>query len=259
MAFITNLKFAYDNILNSLFLKRKKVYILCYHSISNDNTIIDVKIEEFKKQVEYLSRKYDFITLSKAVDHIAGNKLPKNPSVAITFDDGYADLLTNALPILKKYNAPATIFFIADKDRANRAELENNKELLNVSDLSEFLEAGWEIGCHTMTHPNLISVPNSDLKAEITEARNLLSKLLKNSVDFFAYPKGLYNKHVLEECREANFYAAFTVEHKLIPKDCDLLTIPRISIDRTHSVWKFKLMFYSPIQLYLKLKSFKQI
>ncbi|MDD2807153.1 MAG: polysaccharide deacetylase family protein [Patescibacteria group bacterium] len=259
MKLLNSLQFAFSNAVSGLLSKPKKVYILCYHSISNDDTIIDVKIDEFKKQIEYLSKKYDFIGLSEAVDYISGNRSPENPSIAITFDDGYSDLLTNALPILKKYNAPATIFFIAEPKQANRSELENNKKLLTPKYLKKFTDLGWEIGCHTLTHQNLIKISKKDLKNEIAVAKKMISNVLKNEVNFFAYPKGLYNQDVIDECKKARFQAAFTVDHKLIPDNCDLLKIPRISIDRTHSMWKFKLMFYPQAQFYLRIKSLNKI
>jgi peptidoglycan/xylan/chitin deacetylase (PgdA/CDA1 family) len=93
--------------------------ILFYHSISeNSDRRIDPSIvvspAHFDEQVRYLTSHTQVIALETFVDGVKNGKpLPQN-SVIITFDDGYRDNLTNALPILKKYNAPATFFIATD-------------------------------------------------------------------------------------------------------------------------------------------------
>jgi peptidoglycan/xylan/chitin deacetylase (PgdA/CDA1 family) len=71
-----------------------------------------IPVEMFEEQIEFLSRKYDVITLRQAVDALTSAKSLKNTAV-ITFDDGYSNNFTLALPILEKYHAPATVFVTA--------------------------------------------------------------------------------------------------------------------------------------------------
>lgn len=86
--------------------------ILGYHRVANvthDGYGNCVTPEHFNEQMEILHRYAHPISLSKLVEHLKnGSLLPK--SVAVTFDDGYADNLYNAKPILEKYNVPATVF-----------------------------------------------------------------------------------------------------------------------------------------------------
>lgn len=92
--------------------------ILMYHMISNHIkgakfNSLRVSPSMFEKQIAYLSSNgWSFYTMSE----IAQKKetLP-NKSIAITFDDGYEDNFTNALPILEKYNAKATIYLVVDR------------------------------------------------------------------------------------------------------------------------------------------------
>ncbi len=104
--------------------------ILCYHRINNDShsylqllgkhfriedseysrIIPSTKVENFEKQMRYLSRFYHPVPLEDIVQHIRNGTSPPPKSVAITFDDGYRDNYDNAYPILKKYGIPATIF-----------------------------------------------------------------------------------------------------------------------------------------------------
>jgi len=71
-----------------------------------------LKPEWLNEHLAYLTRHYEIIPLNRLVDClITGNKVPKN-SVVLTFDDGFRDNMTNAFPILQKYNVPATIFVV---------------------------------------------------------------------------------------------------------------------------------------------------
>lgn len=98
-----------------LFRKRGTV-ILLYHSISPDSDtciIADNKVspENFEKQMRYIAKRKKVISLATFLDCIGKNKQPKD-RIVITFDDGYRDNCEIAVPILKKYDLPAT-FFIA--------------------------------------------------------------------------------------------------------------------------------------------------
>jgi peptidoglycan/xylan/chitin deacetylase (PgdA/CDA1 family) len=98
----------------SRFLNRDKLLILAYHGITKKNYEINpwiqIPLDAFEKQILYLKQRYSIIPLERAAEIIRnGKRLPKNPAV-ITFDDGYKNNYTVALPILEKYSVPATIF-----------------------------------------------------------------------------------------------------------------------------------------------------
>jgi peptidoglycan/xylan/chitin deacetylase (PgdA/CDA1 family) len=93
-------------------IEMQKVLILCYHRVNDDNHsyLRPAKVEDFERQMQYLSRVYNPVSLEQIVQHLQDGTplLPK--SIAITFDDGYRDNYENAYPILKRYSIPATIF-----------------------------------------------------------------------------------------------------------------------------------------------------
>lgn len=66
-------------------------------------------IDEFKRRIEYLYRHYRFISLRQALDYREKGNCPAN-CVVLTFDDGYKCLYKKALPVLRKYKIPATVF-----------------------------------------------------------------------------------------------------------------------------------------------------
>ncbi|MGQ0793017.1 MAG: polysaccharide deacetylase family protein [Deltaproteobacteria bacterium] len=85
--------------------------ILYYHRVNSeaDPYFEATPTDVFEEQIKYLSREYRILPLDELAALAGENKTPKN-SIAITFDDGYRDNLTDAYPILKRYSAPATIF-----------------------------------------------------------------------------------------------------------------------------------------------------
>ncbi len=95
-------------------LLKNPLSILIYHRVLPDYDPMrptEITAEAFEKQMSLLSRLFNVIPLSTAITQLQQNSLPPQ-AVCITFDDGYADNYTTALPILKKYDFNAT-FFIA--------------------------------------------------------------------------------------------------------------------------------------------------
>gem|GEM_PF-1176032 len=98
-------------------LNRNKMLILGYHGLTSNRYDIPpvtlLHVEHFERQIQHITRHYNVISLRRAAEHIAsGENFPNNTAV-ITFDDGYRNNLTLALPILEKYGAPATVFVTA--------------------------------------------------------------------------------------------------------------------------------------------------
>jgi hypothetical protein len=106
-------------------IRRDTAIILMYHSINDPSVNLIytpniVSLENFEKQVMYLASKKRVISLEELVTNIQkGIKFPKG-CVVITFDDGYKDNYTNAYPILKEYNLPATFFLATDYIGSNK-------------------------------------------------------------------------------------------------------------------------------------------
>ena len=97
-------------------LSAHRLRILCYHGICEDALVSEpwmphffVACSAFEEQLEYLKRKACVLPLSEAADLLKQNKLPAR-AVSITFDDGYANNLHLAAPLLARFDTPATIF-----------------------------------------------------------------------------------------------------------------------------------------------------
>ena len=129
--------------------------VLMYHSISSDNNIISVSVTNFKKQMKLMSLLgYKGYSLNKINSKTAKKK------IIITFDDGYENIFTEAMPILKKFNFSATCFIVNKKigyfnDWDKNQKNFKKKKLMNKKQINTWINNGFEVGSHTMNHYNL--------------------------------------------------------------------------------------------------------
>lgn len=158
--------------------------ILTYHSIGHRRYEMNVTPEAFAAQIAWLADHVPLISLEAAA---AGA-----PGVAITFDDGYRDNLTNAWPILARHRCPATLFIVS-AHLGSTLPFEREPEsgaLLSASELCELAGYGMVIGGHTRHHPRLSTLSAEAQQMEIAGCRSDLEQILGQTVWAFAYPYG---------------------------------------------------------------------
>jgi len=229
--------------------------ILMYHMIRNPIkgakfNSLRVSPEMFEKQLRYLSDNgWHFFTMSELVD--LKNQLPEK-SIALTFDDGYQDNFTNALPILKKYKAKATIYLVVDrhnrewsskrKKKNNSGELMAEPKLLDdqVKDLLK--SALVEIGSHTVTHDNLPLVSEEQKHEEIVGSKKQIEELFDTKCQSFCYPFGMYDETDLKLVGQADYSNATTVEKGIDNiEQANLFRLKRITISGKDNLYTFLL------------------
>jgi len=88
--------------------------ILCYHGVARQSSLPyngrHITSHVFEKHLQYYRQHFDIISLDDVFARVGDRRPAKRPTLAITFDDGYLNNLTEALPLLTKYEAPATVF-----------------------------------------------------------------------------------------------------------------------------------------------------
>jgi len=90
--------------------------ILLYHRVADlesDPQLLSVSMDNFREQMQFLKTRFTLLSLSELPERIKDRSVPDN-SVVITFDDGYADNLYNAKPVLQEFNIPATVFVTSE-------------------------------------------------------------------------------------------------------------------------------------------------
>lgn len=222
---------------------KTKIFILCYHGIGEDNWAFSVNKKTFEKQINYLkSQKIEFITLSDIEKFLNGEKKITKPSVVITFDDGYKDIL-EVSNFLKKKNIKPTLFLLSNTKNANRKELANERPFLSKKEILYLKKNGWELGSHTATHSDMFGLNAQQIEKEVIESKRSLEKELGIQIPYIAYPKGRYTHQILNAVKKADYKLGVSMDDGFISKIINKYTIPRIGVDRTHSIAEFKTLF----------------
>jgi len=219
-----------------LFPCQKGISVLMYHSIAYNDVFFTVRPGEFEKQINYLKDNgYYIISLTELVNILESNESLPKKTVILTFDDGYQDNYTNAFPILKKHNFPATIFLITGLIGQKINNSQNiSLKALNWNEIQEMHNSGLiDFQSHTVNH-------QESNKEEIVNSKKEIEERLNKKCKFFAYPRGLYNNEIIDILKENKFKAARTVENGKVKKGDDLFKLKRISINSTTSFIQFK-------------------
>ncbi len=199
---------------------------LYYHSIFEKEKL------SFEKQMNLISQKCEVIP-SDYSDKLDSNKLYS----IITFDDGFENLIYNAVPILKKHNFPFTIFFISGYF-GKKPEWEfdgyhpdQNERIMTIEQMNNLPPKLITIGSHTVSHNKLTSCIEEDLVYELEESKKQLENLSKQKVETIAFPNGEYNNFIIQKSLAAGYKRVFTIEPKLALKTKDEKVTGRISVN----------------------------
>lgn len=214
------------------------VPILLYHHVNDDPQIsrYAVKIEAFKQQMELLkSEGFTAITTAELASVLRdGGSLPVHP-VVITFDDGNADIYQNAFPIMQALGFRAVIYVVN-----NRID---SQGFLSANQLKELSAAGWEIGSHSMSHPDLSKC--DDLNFEIYQSRIHLQEIIGVPVLSFAYPYAKTDTRVFAKMGRYGYLAAVCVSPSNQHMVQNIYCLPRREVKQTFSIDQFLKLIYS--------------
>ncbi len=219
---------------------KKKIPILMYHSISDDANVkfkqFTVPLTLFADQMSYLHNSgYRTVNITQCLD-ILYQDFPTLPDkiVVLTFDDGFSDFYTEALPVLKKYNFTATIYittgFIDKTSTWLQREGEPGRQMLTWAQVVEISRSGIECGAHTHHHPQLDTLPIAIAKNEIVQSKELLEHYLNQDVLSFAYPFGYSTAAVRQAVRDAGYTSACAVKHDMTSEHTDPFALARFMV-----------------------------
>ena len=119
----------------------------------------------------------------------------ESAAIALTFDDGFENFLTEAFPLLDEYHLPATVFLVTGycgrtNDWPSQPRQFGGKRLLAWPQIEELHRAGIELGAHTVNHPDLTAVSCGAARAEILDSKKQIEDRIGATVTSFAYPFG---------------------------------------------------------------------
>lgn len=151
-----------------------------------------------------------------------GPGLPDKP-VVISFDDGYLSQYAHARPTLRALGWPG-VLNLEGKNIDPKVGLSRRQ-------VRGLIAAGWEIDAHSMTHPDLPTVGDAQLKAELVGSRKIIQKLFKVPVNFFCYPAGKNDARVQAATKAAGYLGATTVDPGIASKKDNPYALPRVRVN----------------------------
>jgi peptidoglycan/xylan/chitin deacetylase (PgdA/CDA1 family) len=144
------------------------------------------------------------LTLTDALDALrTGTALPPR-SVILTFDDGYTNFATRATPVMVQDGLVGTVFVVSGFIGRNG--------YMTAAQVQQVAAEGMVIGCHTVSHVALASVPLSFAQQQIDVAHSQLEALLGTRITDFAYPYGSYDAAVEKLVQADGFSDAVTTD-----------------------------------------------
>lgn len=183
--------------------------VFMYHSVSVQETDpfrITVNPELFHTQLSWLA--------SRGIRGVALRELVtahrRDDLVGLTFDDGYRDFLTTAIPILQEFGFTATTFAVL-----NRIGMTNDWDsggpvipLMSEAELRQCVSEGMEVGSHALEHRSLPTLHLDDLRKSVGVSKERLEGLVGHQVVTFAYPYGHAGPREIDAVTAAGYSAA---------------------------------------------------
>lgn len=195
-----------------------------------------VEAGEFAGQMRMLKRAgYTPITFGQLAAARAGTAaLPPKP-VLLTFDDGYANLLTNVHPLLGKLGFPYTVFLVSERvGKTNEwvaAEGYEPTPLLSWNEIAEMQrDSHVAFEAHTATHPKLSALSTADARQEMETSKDALEQKLQAPISVLCYPYGAVSDSVVNIAEELGYTQAVTTEFGRARPADNPLRLPRISV-----------------------------
>jgi glycosyltransferase involved in cell wall biosynthesis/peptidoglycan/xylan/chitin deacetylase (PgdA/CDA1 family) len=191
--------------------------VLFYHHVGPQRPGVvpglTVSPERFERHVRWLARRgYTGVCPSDWVRwRNEGKGLPIKP-VLLTFDDGYADLVEYALPVLRRYGFGAAVYIVTGQLGGTNAWDEargwGTLRLMSADQIRYWATQGIEFGAHSRTHADLTTLSASELSEEVVGSGKDLESILGSRVVSFVYPYGFHNPAV-DDCVRRAFDLAF--------------------------------------------------
>ena len=206
---------------------RGSVVVLCYHGIARDQRRF------FARQMSGIAHRAVSLTGLAGVRSYRWGVMPR---VCVTFDDGFQNLLENAIPVLEQLGVPATLFVVPGNWGRNPmwrmpgGHPEADERLMDEAQLQTLVkDYGLHVGSHTLTHTDLLSLSRLEVRRELSESKAVLENTLGVPVTAVAFPYGACNDSIVNEAVKVGYVSVCTLEPRLYRR-CDGGRIGRFSM-----------------------------
>ena len=207
--------------------------ILTYHAVGQGGPPLAVDPSLFEEHLDALEAiGARTLTISELALALQSGELPER-AVALTFDDGFAELPEHAFPVLAERNMRATVFIVAGwlgqtSGWPSQAAGTPRRPLLSTEVLRSLDPEAIEIGAHGFDHAPLTRASEALAHRELVHARELLETELERPVSSVAYPYGAYPSASARALVETTYKVACTTRPGRVRPSCDRLALPRV-------------------------------
>jgi peptidoglycan/xylan/chitin deacetylase (PgdA/CDA1 family) len=223
---------------------------LGYHAVAEDGPqYLSLRPSTFEAQLDVLSRLGFGGGTRNDLWRLAEGTRLDGKRAFMTFDDGFADTYTTAMPMMAERGLTGMVFVLPGHlDTAAPldwpevlGEARRRPTLMTSMDwdmAGALAEVGWEIGSHTMSHPRLTTLGDEELREELVDSRSLVAERL-GRCELFSYPFGAWDERVVAAAADAGYSFAFT-----LPLGAQMraqrLSMPRLTIDDRDTPARFR-------------------
>lgn len=219
--------YSQENVLADNVLTNNAVVLVYHHVSTSTPASTSVTPERFNEHMDYLNQHFHVEKLSTIIRKLQTNQPLTPNTVAITFDDGYNNILTNAHPILKKLKLPYTVFI-------NPSRIDKETGQLSWQQVQLMHNQGVTFANHTLDHLHLLDRLEGESQDQwlnrvwgnIISAQLQLEQRLPSVPRWLAYPFGEYNLVLADKLKEENIIG-FAQHSGAISSYSDFSALPR--------------------------------
>lgn len=209
-------------------LRPLAVPVLLYHSVADHAGRFGTDPTSFADQLDTVIA--DGRRTWTIADLVA-RRPDSEPAIAVTFDDGFADNLDVALPLLTERSIPATVFITT---AYVTGEIRAPGPMLSPAGIRELHAAGIEIGSHGTRHVSFERLSRAEIREQMRASKAWLEDLIEAEVVSFAYPHGHHDRRCREEVVAAGYRSASIVMNTAALPGRDPHAIARLTVERHH-------------------------
>ena len=227
-----------------------RIPILMYHQVDTRPAKgtpmrgLIVSPQSFASQMAWLKRLgYQGLSMPHLVPYLRGEKTGK--VVGISFDDGYANNLDYALPVLAINGFSATCYVVSNQPGGSNvwdhAKGIGPKPLMTHAHMRQWVAGGQDIGAHTCSHADLTTLQPQQALLEVESCKQQLEDAVGSAVTHFCYPYGHYDASHIAMVQGAGYETATTTQRGranaavVAANSNGLFTLPRVPV--TGSTW----------------------
>ncbi|MCF7771374.1 polysaccharide deacetylase family protein [Achromobacter pulmonis] len=222
--------------------------ILMYHQIGEPNPKgtpfrgLTVHPDDFARQMRWMRRLgYRGLSMRDVMPYVRGERRGK--VFGVTFDDGYRNVVQNAMPVLDELGFTATNYLVANQfDGGNVWDAKIGipfSPLMTIDEMRQWAASGHEVGSHTLDHVHLPEMTPDEARRQMVESKDVLEQALGAPVTAFCYPYGDHGPEHLVMAREAGYDNATITRRGLANASDDPFGLPRVTVSRSTGIFRF--------------------